>query len=108
MNRNIKHKFNSKPVSYDGTCFHSKLEFDYFLYLELLKKAGEVVFFLRQVPLHLPGGTKYMCDFVVFFKNGDIKFIDVKGVETDSFKIKKREVEAIYPIIIEVVKRGDF
>jgi hypothetical protein len=104
----LKHKFKAKPVTYDGTRFASKLEFDYYLHLELLKKAGQLIMFLRQVPFFLPGGTKYICDFVLFTEDGNVRFVDVKGVETDSFKIKKREVEAIYPITIEIVKREDF
>lgn len=60
------------------------------------------------MPLRLPGGTKYVVDFVVFYDDGTIKFVDTKGVETDTFKIKKREIEAIYPFEIEVVRKGDF
>src|ERR1043165_2930450 len=104
----VWHKFKAKPVKYENSTFSSKLEFDYFLHLNLLQKGGEIIFFLRQVPLHLPGGTKYVCDFVTFDKMGEVHFIDVKGVETDTFKIKKREIEAVYPFEIKLVKRGDF
>lgn len=104
----LKHKFKAKPVNYDGHHFHSKLEFGYFQYLELLKKTGEVLFFLTQIPLRLPGGTKYVVDYLIFYTDGNIEFIDVKGAETDTFKIKKREIEAIYPIEIKIVKKGDF
>lgn len=106
--RSVRHKFRSKSVQYDGIKFDSTLEGDYYLYLKLLQKAGNVVFFTRQTAFHLPGGTKYLCDFVVYESDGNVRFIDVKGVETDTFKIKKREVEAIYPIEIEIIKKGDF
>jgi hypothetical protein len=103
-----RHKFKNKSVLDNGERFASKLEFKYKTYLDILKNTGEVVFYLTQVPIRLPGGTKYVVDFMVFYKDETIKFIDTKGVETDTFKIKKREVEAIYPFRIEVVKNGDF
>lgn len=68
--------------------------------LRLAQKAGEVVFFLRQVPLHLSGGTKFVVDFLVFYSDGTVTFEDVKGMKTDVYKVKKREVEAHYPIEI--------
>jgi len=58
----------------------------------------------RQVPFHLPGGAKYVVDFVEFRADGTVHFIDVKGKETESFRAKKRMVESLYaPIEIEVV-----
>jgi len=95
-------------VVYNGQHFASKLEWQYYMRLELLKKAGEVVFFLRQVPFHLPGGVKYVTDFVVFYANGEVRFIDIKGMETAQFKAKLKMVEALYPVTIDAIKRGDF
>lgn len=106
--RKIRHKFNAKRVKFEHENFDSTLEFQFKLHLDLLIKTGEVLFYLRQVPLRLPGGTKYIADFLVFYVNDDVKFIDVKGVETDTFKIKKREIEAIYPFEIEIIKKGEF
>ena len=108
MFRRVKHKFNAKKVELDGRKFASKLESKFYSNLNLRKKSGEIVFFLEQVPIRLPGGTKYVVDFMIFYDDGNIRFIDVKGVETDAFKIKKREVEAIYPFEIEIIKKGDF
>jgi Protein of unknown function (DUF1064). len=101
-----RHKFKAKPVTDDGHHFPSKLEHAYFKQLQILKSAGEVLFFLRQVPLHLPGGAKYVCDFVIFYKDETVSFVDVKGMETSEFILKKKMVEALYPITIEVAKRG--
>lgn len=103
-----RHKFSAKKVDYDGIKFDSKLEGSYYLHLKRLQQFGDVLFFLRQVPIHLLGGTKLVVDFQVFYADGSCRFIDTKGVETPDFLIKKREVEAIYPFEIEVVKRGDF
>ncbi len=104
----LKHKFNAKPVEDDGHNFSSTLEWKYFKHLQFLQKAGAVLFFLRQVPFHLPGGTKYLLDFQVFYSNGDILFVDVKGIETNMFKLKIKIVEELYPVNITVVKKGEF
>ena len=88
----------------DGITFDSKAEARYYRNLKLSEKAGTVLMFLTQVPIRLPGGTKYVCDFLVFYPDNTCAFIDVKGRETDMFKLKKKQVEDLYPIEIEVVK----
>lgn len=108
-----KHKFRAKPVTTDsGIYFPSKLEHSYYQHLILLKKSGDVLFFLRQVPFDLKSETtkvcKYVVDFQVFWKNGDITFVDVKGMETKIFAMKLKMVETQYPIEITIVKKGDF
>lgn len=97
-----RHKFHAKPTETDGIRFDSKKEARYYLDLKLRQRAGEVVFFLRQVPFHLPGGTVYRVDFQVFEDDGTVRFIDVKGYETPEFIRAKKQVEALYPVEIEV------
>lgn len=98
----MHHKFGAVRTERDGQTFDSKAEARYWDRLMLAKAAGEVVMVLRQVPFHLPGGVKYVCDFQVFHASGVVEFVDVKGVQTESFKAKKRMVEALYPVTIEV------
>jgi hypothetical protein len=100
----MKHKFHAVQCKSDEFNFSSKAERSYYHKLKILQKSGEVVFFLMQVPFHLPGKTKYIVDFQVFYADGTVDFVDVKGVETEVFKIKKRQVEEIYPIKITIVK----
>ena len=96
-------KYGNKITHVDGIRFDSKREATYYQNLVLRKKAGEVSHFLRQVPLHLPGGTKLVIDFLVFFTDGRApQYIDVKGKETPVFRLKKREVEHHYPITVEL------
>ena len=97
----LRHKYHAKPTELDGIKFHSKKEAQYYLQLKMLQKRGDVIFFLRQVPLHLVGGVKYLCDFVEFRQDGTVHFIDVKGMRTAGYKQKKKMVEATYPIEIE-------
>ena len=96
----LKHKFRAKPVEADGIKFPSKKEYKRYMELKQLQQNGEVLFFLRQTPFHLTGGVKYLCDYLVFWINGEITFEDVKGVKTDMYILKKKQVEASYPINI--------
>lgn len=97
------HKFRAIPTELDGIKFASKAEARYYATLKLRQAAGEVVFFLRQVPFHLPGGVKYVADFLEFHADGSCHVVDVKGMETAAFKAKRKQVEALYPVRIEVV-----
>lgn len=104
----VYHKFKAQRSEADGISFPSKLERDYYHHLLLLKRAKEVLFFLRQVAIHLPGNTKYVCDFQVFYQNGEVEFVDVKGMITPLFIHKQKQVESLYPFRLKVVRKGDF
>ncbi len=97
-----KHKFSAKITKVDGIKFHSKKESMYYGVLKDMQRSGELLFFLRQVPFHLPGNIRCVIDFMEFWANGDIKFIDVKGIDTLLSKTKRKQVEALYPIKIEL------
>ena len=102
----LSHKFHAKPTTIDNIRFDSKLESRYFQRLKLLQKTGSLLFFLRQVPLHLPGNTRFVIDFLEFYADGTVLFTDCKGVETETFKIKRRQAEELYPIEINIVKKA--
>jgi hypothetical protein len=92
-------KYHNHPTTVDGIRFDSKKEARYYEQLKIRKQLGEVSYWLRQVPLHLPGGSKYVVDFVVFYTDDRVPdYVDVKGRETQVFRVKKREVEHHYPI----------
>jgi len=97
-----KGKYGAHAVVVDGIRFDSKREARYYEALKLRVAAGEVLFFLRQVPFHLPGGTKLVVDFEIHEADGRVRYVDTKGVQTKEFRIKKREVEHHYPVEIEL------
>lgn len=96
----VKHKFRAKRTESDGIKFDSKKEALRYNQLKLLQSSGDVVFFLRQTPFHLSGNVKYVCDFLVFYKDGTVEVEDVKGHRTDVYIMKKKMVEHLYPIEI--------
>ena len=99
-----RHKFHAKPSKADGIHFDSKKEKEFYHKLKILQKAGEVVGFLRQVPIRFSSGTKYVMDFLVFYSNGTCKGYEIKGYETDSWKIKSKLIADEFPWLdLEVV-----
>jgi len=97
------HKYGAKATVVDGIRFDSMKEANYYSGLKLRMSMGEVLFFLRQVPLHLTGNVRFVIDFQEFHVDGSVHFVDVKGMQTEVFKMKKKQAEALYPIEIEIV-----
>lgn len=93
-------KYGNQPTTVDGIRFDSKKEARYYEQLKIRQNVGEVAYFHRQVPITLPGNTKYVVDFQVFHTDGTVEYVDVKGKQTESFRFKKRQVESLYPIRI--------
>ena len=107
-----RNKYGAKKTKRDGRTYDSKSEAAYADRLEFLKKAGEIAFWLEQVPLRLAGGTVYKLDFMEFWHGEDdaltIRWTDVKSPATakeSTFRVKKREIETKYGIIIECVDK---
>lgn len=98
-------KYHNHPTTVNGIRFDSKKEARYYEQLKIRVATGEVDYFLMQVPLRLPGGSKYVVDFQVFFTEPGRReeYVDVKGRETQVFRLKKREIEHQYPIEIRCV-----
>lgn len=96
----LKHKFKAIPTISDNIRFSSKKEKKRYEELKLMQQAGELRFFLRQVPFHLPGDIKYVCDFMCFWKNETVTIEEVKGFKTPMYIAKKKIVETTYPIEI--------
>ena len=101
------HKYRAKPTYYNGIRFGSQKEAQYAQDTDLEIKAGIIDFYLTQVPFRLPG-TIHRLDFVKFKQAAntplyEVHFVEVKGFETQLGKIKRRQVEELYGIEIEVV-----
>lgn len=112
-----KTKFRSEKTTVDGVTFDSKAEAEYFCYLKLLLKAHEVKKFNTQVPYELvPAyerkGKKiramvYKADFVVDYADGHTEVVDVKGVQTKEYLLKRKLLLYQHPEIdfVEVHKK---
>lgn len=110
-----KNKYNNKKTIVDGIEFDSKKEAEYYQKLKFLKRAGEIKDFGLQPRYELqPKFSKngktyraitYIADFVIDNTDGTTDVVDVKGIETQVFKIKKKLFEHKYPdLSLKVIK----
>lgn len=96
-------KYRAVPTRLDGIRFASKKEAEYYKTLKILKAQGVIKYFLMQVPFHLPGEprcVRYICDFVEFWENGEIRYVDVKGFRKQDYINKAKQVRALFGVEI--------
>lgn len=99
-------KYSAIATVVDGIRFDSKLEARRYGELRRLQAAKEIRGFLRQVPVHMPEGTRLVVDFLVFPLEGQPWLEDTKGVETAVFRVKRRAFLHHYPWLeLRVLKR---
>lgn len=104
LQRPKRSKYLATPTDVDGFRFDSKLEATYYCVLKVQQQRGEIDYFLRQVPIHLPGNYKMVIDFVVFMRDGTAVYQDVKGMTpTRDWINKKKATEAHYPLTIQIL-----
>ena len=93
-------KYHNKKTMVDGIKFDSDKEDDYYCELRMLKMAGVVKDFVLQPKYelqpkyHYKGKTvraiNYVADFKVFYTDGHIEVVDVKGVRTKEYLLKRK------------------
>jgi hypothetical protein len=105
-----KNKYRNQPVVVDGIRFASKREAAYYGELRMREKAGEVGAVELQRRFQLLGEKGelicvYVADFCFWDHTQDrFRVVDVKGVETEAFKLKRRMMRVLKGIDVEVVK----
>lgn len=108
--RVANNKFGAKRTVVDGITFDSKREAAYYCELKLREKAGEVSDVEMQRPFALVAGAgqlvgTYRADFTFHdHVSGSWRVIDVKGHDTALSRFKRKFVEALHGVKVEVVK----
>ncbi|WP_447579915.1 DUF1064 domain-containing protein [Acinetobacter baumannii] len=106
-------KYGAKKVELDGHVFDSKIEAKYYEQLKWLQANKQIKCFKMQ-PRYLllesfkkNGRThrkmEYIADFEINHLDGSIEVIDVKGMETEAFKIKRKLFENRYDYKLSLV-----
>lgn len=100
-----RNKYNAKSCYYNGYNYHSKLEAAYAKELDCKLQLAEIKSWERQVPLELridghPWRT-YVIDFKVQFFEGPPEYVEVKGVQTDSWRQKFDVLKIIREEVLE-------
>ena len=109
-------KYNAKKVEIDGIVFDSRAEGRFYEHLLDLMHEGVVESFETQKPYTLldkfphpkTGKTiraiKYVPDFEVIYTDGRVEVVDVKGMQTDVFRMKCKLFMFRYQIPLVLVK----
>lgn len=99
--KNPKNKFGAKRNEYKGRSYASKKEAAHARKLDLLKRDGHVKRWDPQsrIDLKVNGHhiTRYYIDFEVEFADGSVELHEVKGEETELWKVKWKLAKALYP-----------
>jgi len=101
-------KYGARKTMVDNIKFDSAAEARYYQRLKLLKRAGEIKDFELQTEFILQDEyrtrdgkkrqpIKYKADFVIEHLDGTKEAIDVKGVLTPVYRLKKKMFEYRYP-----------
>lgn len=110
-------KYNAKKVEIDGIKFDSKAEGDYYLHLKQQVAERKILGFERQKRMLLQEGFSvegvkgkirpifYVVDFIITENDGTLTYVDVKGMETDVFKLKKKLFMKRYNTALLKVKK---
>lgn len=99
-------KYGNEKVKVDGITFDSKHEAARYGELKLLRMAGQIRGFAPQVTFPLPGGVKYIADFVVLQNDGTYTVEDAKSEATRMdkvYRLKKRQLRECMGIVIREV-----
>lgn len=86
-------KYHNRLTEYNGVCYHSMSEADYARQLDLLQYSGEVSSWKRQVRIPIVVNGQKVCDYIMDFvinHEGYTELVEIKGFQTESFKLKKK------------------
>lgn len=100
-------KFKNRRATLHGQNFASQFEAQVFALLQLLEKQGEISKLTCQPKVYLTRAKiLYKPDFsAIDAKTGKTIFIEAKGMETPTYKIKKRLWRYYGPGVLHVYKR---
>lgn len=103
-----RNKYGAKKVTIDGHRFDSKAEAARYVQLRAMKRTGEITNLELQPRYKFESGITYLADFAyhdqVNYSDPEPVIEDVKGMETATFRLKKKLMRHEYGIDVQVVK----
>lgn len=93
-------KYRNVKQDYNGILYQSKKEAGYAAELDLRLKAKDIKSWARQECIRLDVNgfhiANYYIDFVITHNDDSLEYVEVKGYETDVWKMKWKIFEALY------------
>ena len=105
---------SAKKTNYNGSIFDSKFEAQQAIELDMMKKAGEIIDWERQVRIPLEVNGYKVCDYIIDFvvyRDGETEYLEAKGYPTPVWKLKWRLFEAIFTKpgnLLTVIMQGKY
>ncbi len=103
--RVARSKYRAQPTTVDGIRFASQREAQRYSALKMLQRCGAIrdLELQPEYPIDVAGQRicRYLADFrYVDLVTGEVVTEDVKGMKTPAYRLKKKLVEALYPVQI--------
>lgn len=99
-------KYGNRRTEYDGRMFDSAHEAEVYKQLDFRVRAGDLRGVVCQQAFALPGGVKYIADFVALKNDGTYDVIDAKSEATRKdkvYRLKRKQMRNVLGIeIVEV------
>ena len=99
-------KYGNRRTEFDGRVFDSAHEAEVYKRLDFQVRAGEIRGVICQQTFRLPGGVKYIADFVALKNDGTYDVIDAKSEATRKdrvYRLKRKQMKNVLGIeIVEV------
>lgn len=104
--KDLRPKYGNKKVELDGRSFASQAEAALYVEIKNREKAGEIEFLQCQDHIYLTDARiLYIADFKVKdLKTGEIVWMEMKGLEMPSWRIKRRLWKSYGPGTLLVYK----
>ncbi|MBQ4815794.1 DUF1064 domain-containing protein [Bacillus pumilus] len=109
----MSNKYGARKTIVDGITFDSKAEAKYYQQLKWLKQAKQIKDFSLQPRFELQEAFKkndktfrkieYIADFEITNLDGSKEVIDIKGMETKEFAIKRKLYERKFDTPLKVI-----
>lgn len=106
-------KYHNRKVFYDGYWFDSEKEKSFYIKFKLMQNSGEIYDLKLQEKFVLIESftldnkkyreTTYISDFTYKDKEDKLHVIDVKGMKTEVYKLKKKLMAYKYGVEIEEI-----
>lgn len=111
--RQKKSKYNNRKVEFEGKTFDSIAELRVYNILAHMLDQEKILMLRLQPRYELQSSFKkdgkthrkieYVADFEVHHLDGSIEVVDVKGMETDVFKIKQKLFDRKFPMTLTLI-----
>lgn len=95
-----KTKYKNTICKYQDKTFHSKKELYDFIKLDDLQRSGKIKSVKRQRKIEIVVNGVHVCnhyvDFEIEMNDGRVKWVETKGLPTETWRIKEKLVKALF------------